>query len=116
MAIRQAYLVKEQTATGVSQPKRWDMPSGTVSVEVYWDCDVGTAITALTVAIEGSISNVNYFALASHTFTSTELIAKAGMFHIVSKPTKTLKSNVISFTKTGGGEARITVMILSTDR
>lgn len=116
MSIRQAYLTKDQTATGIGSPKRWDMPSGTFSIEAYFDCDEGTSISALTVAIEGSITNLNYFALASHTFTATEITAKAAMWHVVSKPVKLLKSNITALTKTGGGAARVTVVILSTDR
>jgi hypothetical protein len=115
MSIRQAYLVKSQTATGVSSAKRWDMPSGTVTVEAYFTTAAGVACTALTIALEGSVTNLNYFALASHTLTATELTAKCCMFHVVDKPIKLIRSNITTLTKTGVGDVSVTIAILSTD-
>jgi hypothetical protein len=116
MSIRQAYLVKSQTSTGAGQPKRWDMPSGTVTIECLITSDPGTTCTALTIDLEGSISNVNYFALARHVLTGTELSAGAAMFHVTEKPIKSLRSNITTLSQTGAGNVFVSILILSTDR
>lgn len=116
MAIRQLYLAKEQTAAGAGSPRRWDMPSGTLTVEILITVDAGSTLTACTVDLEASITNINYFALASHTLTATEITAKAAMFHVVDKPAKLIRSNIKTLTVEGGGSAHVSIIVLSTDR
>lgn len=91
------------------------MTSGTITVEVFFSTAAGVTCTALTVALDGSITGINYFALASHVLTATELTAKCCMFHVVDKPVKLLKSNITTLTQTGVGDVAITVAVLSTD-
>jgi hypothetical protein len=116
MSIRQFYLVRDQTAPGASTIKRWDMPSNTYTIECFFETDPGVAVTALTIALQGSVTNLNYATLASHSFTATDLLAKFSIFHVVDKPIKTIRSNVTTLTSTGVGDVRVTVVILSTDR
>jgi hypothetical protein len=115
MGIRQAVLVSGQSAVGVSSAKNWtSASSGILTVEVYFIA-VGGVCTELTVALEGSIMAVNYFALASHTLTVVELAAGCCMFHIVDKPIKLIRSNITALTVSGGGSVAVTVAALSID-
>lgn len=116
MGIRQAVLVSGQKTTGESISKTWtSVASGTVTVEVFFTEDAGTACTALEIDLEGSVTSLNYFALANHTLTALELAAKCCMFHVVDKPIRMLRSNIVTLTKTGGGDVAVTVAALSTD-
>lgn len=55
----------------------------------------GTAnATAVTVNIEGSIDNANWFTLASHTFRSEEITVGQAMFHVIGKPTLDIRGNL----------------------
>jgi len=68
----------------------------------------GTVVaTAVTVDLEGSLDNTNFFTLASHAFTAAEITAEAAMFHVVDKPIKFTRANLT--TLTGGTAPTVTV-------
>ncbi len=116
MGLRQAHLTSGQTAVGKSNPKQWaSASSGTMTIEVFFSVAAGVVCTALVIDLEGSITGLNYFALASHTLTATELTAKCCMFHVVDKPIKWIESNITTLTQTGVGDVSVTVAALSTD-
>lgn len=116
MGIRQAHLTSGQTVIGASNAKIWSSAaSGTMTIEVFFSVDAGVVCTSMVIDIEGSITNLNFFPLASHTLTSVQLTAKCCMFHIVDKPIKWLRSNIVTLSKTGVGDVAVTVAVLSTD-
>ena len=114
-AVRRAVVTSGQTAIGTSASHKWQVASGTVTIEVSFSCAAGVSCTSLIIGVEGSITGSYYFALASHTFTSTELANKACMFHIVDKPIVWIRSNITTLTQTGVGDVSITVDLLSYD-
>ena len=58
-------------------------------------------ITALTVALEGSIDGTNIVALTTHEFTASEISAKQAMFHVVNKLVEYVRINITVLTGTG---------------
>lgn len=67
----------------------------------------GTVVaTAVTVDLEGSIDNSTWFTLASHVFTAAQITAEAAMFHVIDKPVRYARLNLI--TLTGGNAPTVT--------
>ncbi|MCK5018727.1 MAG: hypothetical protein KAS32_16820 [Candidatus Peribacteraceae bacterium] len=66
--------------------------------------DDGTNITAVTVALEGSINNSNWYALASHTFTAGELdnAVEEAVFFVANAPVTQLRYNLTTLTGGNG--------------
>jgi hypothetical protein len=58
-------------------------------------------ITALEVAINGSISSTKLFPVESHLFTESEITAKAAFFYISQKLVEYVQAEIISITGTG---------------
>ena len=113
--VRRAVVTSQQTAIGVSVARRWMLASGVITVEAAFTTDVGVICTGLVIAVEGSITGVNYFAIASRTFTAAERTAKCSMFHIVDKPVVWIRTNITTLTQTGVGDVKVTVNLLSYD-
>lgn len=111
--LRKAKIADGQTITGAAVAHQLVTPSGTMTVEVSFTEGIETVCTALTIDIEGSLTNVNWFALASHTFTSAERTAKAAMFHIADKQIEYVRSNITTLTKTGANNVAVSISILS---
>lgn len=114
-ATRRAVSTSEQTTVGASFARRWAVTSGTITIEVKFEEDIGVTCNALVVAVEGSITGNNYFALASHTFTAAERAAKCSMFHVVDKPVVFIRTNITTLSSTGVGDVRVTIDLLSYD-
>jgi hypothetical protein len=114
-ATRRAVSTSEQTATGVSAARKWAVTSGVITIEVSFEEDAGVVCTALVVAVEGSITGVNYFAIGSHNFSSAERTAKCCLFHVVDKPIVYVRTNITKLTSTGVGDVRVTINLLSYD-
>lgn len=67
----------------------------------------GTVVaTAVTVDLEGSLDNSTWFSLDSHPFTAAEITAEAAMFHVVSRPVRYVRLNLV--TLTGGTAPTVT--------
>lgn len=114
-AVRRAVSTSEQVATGVSTSRKWMVTSGTITVEASFTVDAGTVCTGLTIDLEGSITGVNFFVLASHTFTSLEKSNQCAMFHVVDKPIVWVRTNITTLTKVGAGDVKVTIDLLSYD-
>jgi hypothetical protein len=114
-AVRRAVVTSQQIAIGASAARKWAVTSGTMTIEVSFVCDVDVTCTALVVDIEGSITGNYFFALASHTLTTNERANTACMFHIVDKPIVWVRSNISTLTKTGVGDVKVTIDLLSYD-
>ena len=59
------------------------------------------SISALTVAIEGSINGTDVVALATHELATEEISAKSSMFHIVNKLVEYVRVNITVMTGSG---------------
>jgi len=66
-----------------------------------WFTNSGGGVTALTVDLEGSLDNTNWFQLDTHVFSAGELTAQKAMFHIVNKPVNYVRLNITTLTETG---------------
>jgi hypothetical protein len=84
-------------------------PRHTVSV-YYTDAD--TSISALSVALEGSIdgpevtdANASWGVLATHVFTAPEITAKAAMFHVYEAPVTRIRLNITTITGATSADA-----------
>jgi len=58
-------------------------------------------VTALTVALEGSIDKVNFVSLVSHAFTAGELTAKTALFTVSAIGVHQVRANITTLTETG---------------
>lgn len=61
----------------------------------------GGSVTALALNIEGSLDGIDFFVLASYTFSSDDLTAEGAMFHVVNKPVRYVRANITTLTETG---------------
>lgn len=111
--LRRAKIADGQTITGASVAHQLVTPSGTMTIEASFTEGAGTTCTGLVIDIEGSVTGNNYFALASHTFTSAERTAKCAMFHIVDKQIEYVRSNITTLTKTGVNNVSVSISLLS---
>lgn len=111
--LQRAKIAEGQTATGTSASHTLTVPSGTITVEAAYTEGSGTTCTGLVIDLEGSVTGNNWFALASHTFTSAERTAKAAMFHVVDKPVMFIRTNITTLTKTGANAVTVSISILS---
>jgi hypothetical protein len=114
-AVRQAVSTFQQIAEGESRSRKWMVTSGTVTIEAYFEEDAGTTCTDLIIELEGSLTGLNYFTLAAHKFTKLERTNKCAMFHVIDKPIMWLKTNIVTLTKTGAGDVKVTINLLSYD-
>jgi hypothetical protein len=111
--IRAVKFIDGVTAVGTGHTHQLVTPSGKFTVEASFTLGSATTCDSLTIDIEGSITGNNWFAIASHSFTSAERSAAAAMFHIVDKPIAYLRGNVTTLTKTGANDVTITAWLLS---
>lgn len=111
--LRKAKICDGKTATGTTVAHQLFIPSGNITVEASFTEGVATTCTALTIDLEGSVTGVNYFPLASHTFTSAEKTAKCAMFHLADKPVEYVRANITTLTKTGVNDVAVSASILS---
>ena len=98
-------LLNAATATGAgSTQKVSQIPSHhTVAATMG-----GTVVaTAVTVDLEGSLDDTTWFQLARHAFSAADISAEGAMFHVIDKPTKYVRANLI--TLTGGTDPTVTV-------
>jgi hypothetical protein len=69
----------------------------------------GTVVaTAVTVDLEGSLDDTTWFQLARHAFSAAEITAESAMFHVVDKPVRYVRANLIALT--GGTAPTVTVL------
>ena len=69
----------------------------------------GTVVaTAVTVDLEGSLDGSTWAQLARHAFSAGEISAEAAMFHVIDKPVRYVRANLI--TLTGGTAPTVTVL------
>lgn len=115
LVVRRAVVAKDQADVGTSTARRWMIASGVITAEAIFEEDPATTCTALVIELLGSISGVKYFVLASHTFTTLEKTNNCAMFHVVDKPIMFIKTNISTLTKTGDGDVKVTINLLSYD-
>jgi hypothetical protein len=105
MAVR---LLDGVTATGASVAFKANTATKH-TVQVDWT-NTGGSVTAMVVALEGTINNQGdidagvetWFTMASHTITAGELTAKAAQFQVDSNgPEKFVRVNITTLTETG---------------
>jgi hypothetical protein len=111
--LRKAKICDGKTTTGTTVAHQLVTPSGNITAEASFTEGTATTCTGLVIDLEGSVTGVKYFALASHTFTAAERIAKAAMFHLADKPVEYVKVNITTLTKTGVNDVAVSVSILS---
>jgi len=63
--------------------------------------------TAVTLLIEGSLNNTLFHELVTHQFTEEELAHGGAMFHLVNKPSSTIRVTVAELS--GGTDPRIDI-------
>lgn len=98
-------LLDAATATGTSVAVRMNRKPAMHTIQVKMG---GTVVaTAVTVAIEGSLDNIDYFQLVSHALSAGEITAEGAMFHLADMPVKYLRANLT--TLTGGTAPTVTV-------
>jgi len=61
----------------------------------------GGSVTALTVALEGSIDTTKFVSLVSHAFTAGELTAKTALFTVSAVGVQQVRANITTLTETG---------------
>lgn len=98
-------LLNAATATGASPT--WTVRMKPVKHTVQATMGGTVVATAVTVDLEGSLDNIDFFTLASHIFTAAEITAEAAMFHVIDKPVRFVRSNLT--TLTGGTDPTVTV-------
>lgn len=80
------------------------------TVQLTFTESAGT-VTAMTIDIEGSLDDTNFFAIASHDLTAAELadtqgstVTGSAMFHIVNRQVRYVRAKVASVTGEGAGD------------
>lgn len=84
-------------ATGTGAGKLFQVNTSIHTVQVVF---TGT-ISALSIAIEGSIDGTNIVALETHALTGDEISAKKSMFHIVNRLVEYVRANITVLTGAG---------------
>jgi len=80
------------TGAGTTWPVRMKPRNHTVQVTI-------TGVpTAVTIDLEGSLDDTTWVSLASHIMSAGELTATAAMFHVVDKPVRYVRLNLILLT------------------
>jgi hypothetical protein len=98
-------LLNAATSTGAGSTQKVSLIPSQHTVQATMG---GTVVaTAVTVDLEGSLDNTSWFQLARHAFSAAEISAEGAMFHVVDKPAKYVRANLI--TLTGGTDPTVTV-------
>lgn len=97
-------LLNAATATGASAtwPVRMKPRNHTIHFSITG------APTAVTVDLEGSLDDSNWVSLASYVMSAAELTATTAMFHVVDKPVRYVRTNLILLT--GGSSPTVTTL------
>jgi hypothetical protein len=99
-------LLSAATATGEGSTQRLSQIPASHTVQVAMG---GTVVaTAVTVDLEGSLDDTTFFQLARHAFSGAEITAEAALFHVINKPVRYVRANLI--TLTGGTDPTVTVL------
>lgn len=99
-------LLDAATATGVSSSWRQQRVPRNHTVQATMG---GTVVaTAVTLDLEGSSDDTNWFQLANHPFSAAEITATSAMFHVANKPVRYVRVNLT--TLTGGTAPTITAL------
>ena len=79
------------------------------SVQLSWS-GTGT-LSALIVALEGSLDGANFFALnTAHECTGAEITAKAALFHVTLVPVAYVRYNVTTITESVAGTVLLKIL------
>lgn len=97
-------LANAATAIGVSSSWAVRMKPRNHSVQIV----ITGAPTAVTVDLEGSLDGSSWASLASHVLSAGELTAALALFHVVDKPVRFVRANLL--TLTGGTAPTVTVL------
>ena len=98
-------LLNAADATGAGSTQRVSLIPSQHTVQATMG---GTVVaTAVTVDLEGSLDDTTWVQLARHAFSAGEISAEAAMFHVIDKPVKYVRANLI--TLTGGTDPTVTV-------
>ncbi len=99
-------LLAAATTTGAgSTQKTFSIPTHHTVVATMGGTVVATAVT---VDLEGSLDDVNWFQLARYAFIAADITAEAAMFHVADKPVKYVRGNLI--TLSGGTDPTVTIL------
>lgn len=117
MNIEPITLLQAAAATGAGSSARLPEPVGSFGVEISWavtGSGADKAVTALVVAIEGSISGDSFEALdTALTLSGGEVSAKYALRFIVDKPCAYIRANPTTVTITGStGTVTLTIKVL----
>jgi len=98
-------LLNAATATGAGNTQKVGQIPASHTVQATMG---GTVVaTAVTVDLEGSLDDTTWVQLARHAFDAGEITAEAAIFHVIDKPIKYVRANLI--TLTGGTSPTVTV-------
>jgi len=98
-------LLNAATATGAGSSQKVSQIPSEHSVQATMG---GTVVaTAVTVDLEGSLDDSNWFQLAQHAFSAGDITAEGALFHVQDKPVRYVRANLI--TLTGGTAPTVTV-------
>lgn len=101
-------LIDAQSTTGAGNAvSLGSFATGDHTMEMYFTV-TGGSVTALTVALEGSLDGVNFYTLGSHSFNAGELTARRAITFITGKLVDYVRANITTLTNTG--TAYVTVM------
>lgn len=90
------------TGTSLSMPVRKIIKDHTVQATITG------APTAVTVDLEGSLNDTEWFVLGTHPFTAGELTDTQAMFHVVDKSVRYVRLNLAVLT--GGSSPTVTAL------
>ena len=113
-------LMSKAAATGAGDVVAFGKPVSSFGIEIEWTV-TGTgadkAVTALVVALEGSITGTTYEALdTAITLSGGQLTAKYALSRIIDKPCAFIRANPTTVTITGStGTVTLTIKILPID-
>jgi len=95
-------LLEDAVATGVGESTQVNQVKNH-TVACYYT-DANSSITALSVVLQGTIDNTNWYDLATHSFSAAELSAKGAMFHVIDKTVSRVRANITVLTGWGAGD------------
>jgi len=67
-------------------------------------------VSVFTMSLDGSLDEATWFSLGTDTADANELLANAGMFHVVDKAVRFVRANITAITP-GGASGTVTVTI-----
>ena len=97
-------LLNGVTATGESESITFTKLVKDHSIQVA----ITGAPTVVTVNLEGSLNDTDFFQIATHTLSAGELTAEGALFHVENKVIRNVRLNLI--TLTGGTAPTVTAI------